>query len=108
MLKTYSGKKAMLRNLAVSLVMHEKINTTLAKAKDLQSYIDKTITIAKKKTLSSYGRTAGRINNKRALKKLNEVLVQRYENRNSGYTQIFKLGRRAGDSSCMAIIKLIQ
>jgi large subunit ribosomal protein L17 len=108
MLTTYSGEKALFKSLTISLIINEKITTTLAKAKKLRGYIDRAITAAKKKNFVSYGVTVSMLGDKKALKKLHEILVPRYESRSSGYTQIFKLGERKGDSASMALIKLMQ
>ncbi|GMO67302.1 MAG: hypothetical protein Nk1A_5390 [Endomicrobiia bacterium] len=116
MIKTYNGsklgitsshKKALLRNLATNLFLHEKITTTLAKAKELASYSEKLITKAKKSNLSAIRVLNGEINNKDVVKKVFDVLVPRYKERRGGYTQIFKLGLRRGDNSEIAIIKLL-
>ncbi|MDR2665865.1 MAG: 50S ribosomal protein L17 [Endomicrobium sp.] len=116
MIKTYNGsklgitsshKKALLRNLATSLFLHEKITTTLPKAKELASYSEKLITKAKKSNLSAIRALYGEINDKDVVKKVFDVLVPRYKERHGGYTQIFKLGFRRGDSSKIAVIKLV-
>ncbi|MCL2334500.1 MAG: 50S ribosomal protein L17 [Endomicrobia bacterium] len=116
MIKTYNGsklgvtsshKKAMLRNLASELFLHEKITTTLPKAKELVSYSQKLVTKAKKGGLPSIRAVNGEINNKEAVKKLFEVLVPRYKARKGGYTQILKTAPRRGDSAEMAIVRLV-
>jgi len=116
MIKTYNGsklgvtsshRKALLRNLAADLFLHEKIVTTLPKAKELASYSEKLITKAKKDNLSAVRALSGEINNKDVVKKVFGVLVPRYEKRRGGYTQIFKLGCRRGDNSEIALIRLV-
>ncbi len=104
---TSSHRKAMLRNLASELFLHEKITTTLPKAKELVSYSERLVTKAKKGDLSAIRAIHGEINNKDVVKKVFEVLVPRYKERNGGYTQIFKVGPRRGDSAEMAIVKLV-
>jgi large subunit ribosomal protein L17 len=116
MIKTYNGsklgvtsshKKAMLRNLASQLFLHEKIETTLPKAKELVSYSEKLLTKAKKADLSAIRAISGEINNKDVVKKVFDVLAPRYKDRNGGYTQILKVGTRRGDSAIVAIVKLV-
>ncbi len=108
MLKTISGQKSLLRNLCTSLLLNKKIKTTLTKTKKIKSYAEKIITKAKNKDLASWRLVLSEIKNKEALKKLKEVIVPRYENRNGGYIQILKLTPRQGDSAEMAIVKLVQ
>ncbi|MDR3196126.1 MAG: 50S ribosomal protein L17 [Endomicrobium sp.] len=116
MIKTYNGsklgvtsshKKAMLRNLATQLFLHEKIETTLPKAKELVSYSEKLLTKAKKADLSAIRAVSGEIRSKDVVKKIFAVLAPRYKERNGGYTQILKVGTRRGDSADVAIVKLV-
>ena len=104
---TSSHKKAMLRNLATELFLHEKITTTLPKAKELVSYSEKLVTKAKKGDLSAIRALHGEISNKDVVKKVFDVLVPRYKERNGGYTQILKVGPRRGDNAEMAIVKMV-
>jgi large subunit ribosomal protein L17 len=116
MIKTYNGsklgitsshKKALFRNLARELFLHEKIMTTLPKAKELVSYSEKLLTKAKKADLSAIRAISSVINSKVVVKKIFSVLVPRYINRNGGYTQIIKVKIRRGDSANIAMVKLI-
>jgi large subunit ribosomal protein L17 len=116
MIKTYNGsklgvtsshKKAMLRNLATELLLHEKIETTLPKAKELVSYSEKLLTKAKKADLIAIRALSAEIHNKEVVKKIFYVLAPRCKERNGGYTQILKIGTRRGDSADIAIVKLI-
>ncbi|MDR1522533.1 MAG: 50S ribosomal protein L17 [Endomicrobium sp.] len=116
MIKTYNGsklgvtsahRKALLRNLAAELFLHEKITTTLPKAKELVSYAEKLVTKAKKADLSAIRAINGQIHNKDVAKKVFDVLVPRYKERHGGYTQILKVGTRRGDSAQVAIVKLV-
>ncbi|MDR0820667.1 MAG: 50S ribosomal protein L17 [Endomicrobium sp.] len=116
MIKTYNGsklgitsshRKALLRNLAAALFLHEKITTTLSKAKELVSYSEKLVTKAKKADLGAVRAINGEINSKDAVKKIFDVLVPRYKERNGGYTQILKIGMRRGDNADIAIVKLV-
>ncbi|AVP87709.1 50S ribosomal protein L17 [Candidatus Phycorickettsia trachydisci] len=107
---TSSHRKALLRNLAVSLIMHDQIKTTLAKAKLLRPYIEKIITKVKKKSssgpigLSYLGLD---LNNDAALYRLLTVVAKRYIARPGGYTRIIKESFRKGDGAPMAYIELI-
>ncbi|MDR2676666.1 MAG: 50S ribosomal protein L17 [Endomicrobium sp.] len=116
MIKTYNGsklgitsshRKALLRNLAKNLFLHEKVTTTLAKAKELVSYSEKLVTKAKKADLSAIRAISSAINDKVVVKKIFDVLVLRYKERNGGYTQIIKIGTRYGDRANIAVVKLI-
>ena len=88
--------------------MNEKITTTLPKAKELQRFIEGLITVAKTGKSESFRRVRRDIDDKRVIGKLYDVITQRYNSRHGGYTRIFKLGYRKGDSAPIAIIKLIQ
>jgi large subunit ribosomal protein L17 len=105
--RTGSHRKALLRNLATSLFLHEKIQTTLPKAKELASYSEKLITIARPSDLNAQRALAREIKDENIRKKIIEVLVPRYQSRKGGYTQIFKLGVRKGDNAEMAMVKLV-
>jgi large subunit ribosomal protein L17 len=116
MIKTYNGKKlgvtsshkrALLRNLATELFFHEKIMTTLPKAKELVSYSEKLVTKAKKVNLSAIRAISAEISNKYVVKKIFDILVPRYKIRNGGYTKILKVRVRRGDSAVIAMVKLI-
>ena len=103
-----SHRKAMFRNMVVSLLDHESIKTTDAKAKELRKYADKLITLAKKGDLSARRRARVMINDKDVLNKLFEVLGARYKDRPGGYTRIVKLGLRPGDNAPLSVIQLVQ
>ncbi|OGR87415.1 MAG: 50S ribosomal protein L17 [Elusimicrobia bacterium RIFCSPLOWO2_01_FULL_60_11] len=104
-----SGARAMLlRNLATSLFQHEKIVTTLPRAKELSRYAEKIITRAKgSEAVTAQREVAKLVLTKPAQKKLFEVIVPRYSDRNGGYTQIIRTGFRTGDAAPMALIRLI-
>lgn len=104
---TPSHKKAMMRNMTTSLFLHEKITTTVPRAKEVVRYAEKLLTKAKISDLSAKRAIHSEIKDKEVVKKVFEVLVPRYKERNGGYTQIFKLGLRRGDCAEMAIVKLI-
>jgi len=101
------NRELMVRNLVTSLVLYESIKTTRAKAKVLKSEFDKIITRAKKNDLSAKRYVAGYILNKNAYKKMFEVIVPRYQKRNSGYTRTLAISNRLGDNSEMMLIEMI-
>jgi large subunit ribosomal protein L17 len=104
---TSSHKRSMLRNLATSLFQHEKIKTTLSRAKELVSFSEKLITSARPADMNAKRKISGDIKDQLVQKKLFEVLVPRYQGRAGGYTRIFKAGFRKGDNAEMAIVKLV-
>ncbi len=100
-------REALIRGLAESLVLHEQIKTTEARAKILKSFIDKLINQAKKENKVSAIREVNRhLHDKNAAKKLMEVIAPRYTDKNSGYTKTIRAGERAGDAAPMVIVKL--
>lgn len=106
--KTTSHKKAMFANMAVALVMHEQIETTLPKAKALRPYIEKLVTAAGAGDLTSRRRLLAKIKDKQAVEKLLSVLGGRYKERKGGYTRIVKAGFRYGDMAPKAIIEFVE
>jgi large subunit ribosomal protein L17 len=105
--RTSSHRTALFRNQAASLIKHEQILTTVAKAKELRPYTEKLITLAKKGGLSNRRLAHARLQDDTQLKKLFEVLAERYKDRNGGYTRIIKAGIRASDAAQMAIIEFV-
>lgn len=99
-------RRALLNGLARSLVLHGKIKTTEAKAKEVRPFIEKIITKSRKGTLSARRDILPKIGPK-ATKKLFEDLSSKYEKRNGGYTRITKLAPRKGDASKLAVIELM-
>ena len=102
-----SHRQAMFSNLAASLILHEQIVTTLAKAKDLKRVMDKYITLAKRGDLNSRRLAAARLRDEAMVKKLFDVLAARYKDRNGGYTRVLKAGYRYGDSAPVGVIELV-
>jgi large subunit ribosomal protein L17 len=100
-------RQAMFSNMASSLIKHEQIVTTLAKAKDLRRVMDKYITLAKRGDLNSRRMAAARLRDEAMVKKLFDVLGPRYKERNGGYTRVLKAGFRYGDSAPRAVIELV-
>ena len=105
-----NARKALFIGLAKSLIEKEQIKTTLPKAKDLRSVVEKLITRAKVDTVANRRLTASELGNSSAatVKKLFEVLGPRYANRAGGYTRVLKAGFRYGDAAPMAIIELVE
>lgn len=102
------ARKALLRNLATSLVLYETMNTTLAKAKEIRPVVEKLITTGRKKTLVSRRALARVLTVESAVNKVLEELGPRYATRPGGYTRIIKLGTRKGDGAEIAQIQLIK
>ena len=105
--RTTAHRKAMLRGLVTLLLENGKVETTLTRAKEVRSVAEKMITLGKKNTLASRRSALAYITKEDVVTKLFSEIAPKYENRNGGYTQIFKLGPRRGDAAEMAIIKLI-
>ena len=97
----------MFANMAVSLLTHEQINTTLPKAKELRRIADKMITLGKRGTLHSRRQAASFLRDDAAVLKLFSTLADRYKERPGGYTRVLKSGFRYGDSAPMAVIELV-
>ena len=97
----------MFRNMAVSLVEHELIKTTLPKAKELRSYAEPLITLAKNDSVANRRLAFDRTRSKAAVGKLFEELGPRYQQRPGGYIRILKCGYRAGDKAPMAFVELV-
>jgi large subunit ribosomal protein L17 len=105
--RTSSHRAAMFRNMAASLIKHEQITTTTAKAKELRPYVEKLVTLAKKGGLANRRLAHARLLDDVQLVKLFEVLATRYADRQGGYTRIIKAGIRASDTAPIAIIELV-
>ncbi|WP_281951945.1 50S ribosomal protein L17 [Nitrosophilus kaiyonis] len=105
--RTSSHRKALLKNLAIALIMNGKIETTVAKAKTLRSYIEKLITKAKKGDFNAHREVFAYLQDKEATKKLINEIAPKYESRNGGYTRIIKTRIRRGDAAPMAFIELV-
>jgi large subunit ribosomal protein L17 len=100
-------RQAMFSNMAASLIRHEQIVTTLAKAKDLRRVMDKYVTLAKRGDLNSRRLAASRLGDEAMVKKLFAVLGPRYKGRVGGYTRVVRAGFRYGDSAPIAVIELV-
>jgi len=97
----------MLSNMAISLIMHKRITTTLAKAKALKKYVEPLITRSKDDSTNSRRVVFSYLQNKEALKELFGAVAQKVGDRPGGYTRIIKLGSRQGDAADIAFIELV-
>src|SRR5277367_5525395 len=105
--RTSSHRKAMFANMAVALLKHEQITTTLPKAKDLRPIVERLITLGKKGGLHARRQAIARLQDKALADKLLTTLAERYAARPGGYTRIIKAGYRYGDDAPMAVIELV-
>lgn len=104
----HDHRRALLRNLAMSVLIHEKIKTTSAKARAVQPFVERLITLAKKKDKMNGIREIEKLlQHEEASKKIFDVLLERYKNLNSGYTRITKLGYRNGDNAPVVQLELV-
>ena len=105
--RTADHRRAMLANMAISLIMHKRITTTLAKAKALKKYVEPLITRSKDDSTNSRRVVFSYLQNKEALKELFGAVAQKVGDRPGGYTRIIKLGSRQGDAADIAFIELV-
>ena len=105
--RTASHRSAMLSNMAVSLIMHKRITTTLAKAKALKKYVEPLITKCKQDTTNSRRVVFSYLQDKKAITELFTVISQKVGDRPGGYTRIIKTGFRANDAAPMCFIELV-
>ncbi len=105
--RTASHRSAMLSNMASSLILHKRISTTLAKAKELRKYVEPLLTKAKDDTTHSRRVVFSYLNDKDSVKTLFGEVAEKISSRPGGYTRIVKLGNRLGDNSDMCIIELV-
>ena len=105
--RTSSHRRALLRNMAASLIKHEQIQTTLPKARELRPYVEKLITLAKHGGLSNRRLAHARLLDDTQLTKLFDVLAKRYADRSGGYTRVIKAGYRGSDAAPMGVIELV-
>lgn len=107
--RTASHRKALLKNMATSLLKHERIRTTVAKAKELRSFVEPIITRAKVESLHNKREVLKKIKDRKIVVKLFEDIALRYKERPGGYTRIIKLANtRPGDNSKMCFIELVE
>ena len=103
-----SHRLSLLKNLSKSLIIHEQIETTLPKAKDLRPFVEKILTIGKINTLAARRKVYSYLGDKKLVDKVFQILGKRYQKRNGGYVRILKSGFRYGDSAPKAIIELVE
>lgn len=100
-------RTALFRNMSTALIKHEQILTTLPKAKELRPYVEKLITLAKRGGLSNRRLAMSKLGDETQLKKLFDILAERYADRDGGYTRIIKAGYRGSDAAQMAVIEFV-
>lgn len=105
--RTSAHREAMLRNMVTSLLEHERIVTTVPKAKEARRVADRMITLAKRGDLHARRQALAVIRSKKVVAKLFDELGEEYRDRNGGYTRIVRTGNRAGDAADMAILELV-
>ena len=105
--RTSSHRKAMFANMSAALIKHEQIVTTLPKAKELRSIVDKLITLGKRGDLHARRQALNTIKDRALVEKMFSTLAERYADRAGGYTRLLKAGFRHGDNAPMAIIELV-
>ncbi|HJW32698.1 MAG TPA: 50S ribosomal protein L17 [Holophagaceae bacterium] len=106
--RSTNQRKALMKNLAIALIEHERIQTTLPKAKELRKYVEPFITLAKNDTLANRRLAVSRLGSKSAAAKLfNDEFRKRFEGRPGGYTRILKMAHRLGDAADVALIEFV-
>jgi large subunit ribosomal protein L17 len=106
--RTTSHRIAMFRNMVTSLLNHERVVTTDAKAKEIRSVAEKMITLGKRGDLHAMRQAAAYIREKSVVTKLFSTIAPRYKDRQGGYTRIIKLGQRLGDAAPLSVIELVE
>ena len=107
--RTSSHRNAMIRNMAVSLIEHERITTTLPKARNLRPFVEKLVTLARESSVHRRRLAFARLRDRQAVSKLFEVLGPRFAERPGGYTRILKLTKpRLGDNGQRALIEFVE
>ena len=105
--RTSPHRQATLANMAVSLIVHEQIKTTVSKAKELRPYVDQLITLGKKGGLANRRRALAILQDTTVAQKLFGPLAERYKARAGGYTRVLRAGMRHGDAASLAVIELV-
>ena len=105
--RTSAHRKAMFANMAVALLKHEQIKTTIAKAKELRPVVDRLITLGKRGNLHSRRQAMSILRDSTITRKLFDSLATRYAERHGGYTRVIRAGTRYGDAATMAYIELV-
>lgn len=105
--RTSSHRAALLKNLSIALISHEKIETTLEKAKELRSYIEKLVTRARLGDSNAHRAVFANLQDKASTNKLVTEIAPKFKERNGGYTRIIKTRTRRGDAAEMAFIEFV-
>lgn len=105
---TTSHRKAMFRNMAVALIKHEQITTTLPKAKELRPVVEKLVTLGKRGNLHARRQAFALLRDETIVAKLFSAIAERYKARTGGYTRVLKAGVRYGDAADMAVIEFVE
>ncbi|PWU16730.1 MAG: 50S ribosomal protein L17, partial [Bdellovibrio sp.] len=105
--RKFNARKALIRGLVSSLVEHERIATTVEKAKELRRHIERMITLGKKENLATRRVLLSRVPKRETVEKIVNVISPRFQSRPGGYTRIIKIGRRPGDTAEMAFIEFV-
>jgi len=104
---TSTHRAAMFRNMAVALIKHEQITTTLPKAKELRPVVEKLITLGKRGTLHARRQAVSQLQDETIVSKLFSAVAERYQGRSGGYTRVLRAGVRYGDNADMAVIEFV-
>jgi large subunit ribosomal protein L17 len=104
--RTASHRKALFRNLVTSLLQHEHVRTTDAKAKELRRFADRMITLGKRGTLHARRQALSYIRSRAVVTKLFDEIATRFRERPGGYTRLVKVGSRHGDAASMSVVEL--
>ncbi len=105
--RTSAHRKALLKNLSIAIIKHNKIETTIDKAKELRSFIEKLITTARKSDSNAHRAIFAVLQDKETTNKLVTEIAPKYSDRNGGYTRIIRTRIRRGDATTMAFIELV-
>ena len=105
--RTSSHRKSLFKNMSQALIKHEQIITTLPKAKELKSVVEKLITLGKNGSMHCRRLAFNQLRDKETVSKLFDTIATRYADRKGGYTRVLKAGFRYGDSAPMAVIELV-
>ena len=106
--RTSSHRKAMFANMSTALIKHEQIKTTKPKAKELRVFADKMITLGKKGGLHARRQAMSFLQDDEVVRKIFDILADRYRDRQGGYTRVLASGYRYGDSAPMAVVELVE
>lgn len=106
--RTNEQRKIILENLATSLILHERLETTVAKARAVRPFVERLISSSRTGTLAARRRAESKLTHKNAVRKLFEVLGPKYKERPGGYTRIRRTRTRVGDSAELAVISFVE